>query len=298
MARIRTIKPDFFVHEGLAELSRDARLLFIGLWTMADREGRLDDRPKRIKAVIFPYDDDTQIPAWLDELADRGFILRYEADGQKRIAIVKFSEHQRPHPKETPSLIPPPPGAHRTHEAEASREKVSPSREITRLDGEPSGTSREKVGSFPSSPAGKEILDNGNEILEGGKETRPMVAIGPDVLTIQGIQTRLAEAVQRHHPEAGFYRAGRFADRALRDLLDGFPAGNDDAKRTDILTRIEAFAASRDPWVESQGWSVAAFIDRWSDPDGSKRKLASMSPREQVVAMRPKPFYRQLKDCE
>ncbi len=57
MARIRTIKPQFFLNEELAELPAMVRLLFIGLWTQADREGRLLDRPKRLKAEIFPYDN-------------------------------------------------------------------------------------------------------------------------------------------------------------------------------------------------------------------------------------------------
>jgi hypothetical protein len=54
--RIRTIKPGFFTHEEIAELSPLARLLFIGLWCMADVAGRLEDRPKRIKIEILPYD--------------------------------------------------------------------------------------------------------------------------------------------------------------------------------------------------------------------------------------------------
>lgn len=56
MARARNIKPGFFANEDLAECDPLARLLFAGLWCLADREGRLEDRPKRIRAELLPYD--------------------------------------------------------------------------------------------------------------------------------------------------------------------------------------------------------------------------------------------------
>lgn len=110
MARMRTIKPGFFQNDQLAELPPLARLLFIGLWTEADREGRLEDRPKRFKAVLLPYDDCAaeDVDAWLHYLDRDGFIYRYEVGRQRYIQIVNFSKHQNPHVKESPSAIPPP----------------------------------------------------------------------------------------------------------------------------------------------------------------------------------------------
>jgi hypothetical protein len=108
--RARTIKPGFFKNEELAECSLAARLLFPGLWMLADREGRLEDRPKRIKGELFPYDD-FDVDALLDELAGHGFITRYEAQGKRYIQIVTFLSHQRPHNNETQSEIPPCPEA-------------------------------------------------------------------------------------------------------------------------------------------------------------------------------------------
>ena len=55
MARARNIKPGFFKNEFLADLPFETRLLFIGLWTLADREGRLEDRPRKIKMELFAY---------------------------------------------------------------------------------------------------------------------------------------------------------------------------------------------------------------------------------------------------
>lgn len=107
MARSRNIKPSFFTNDDLAEVHPLGRLLFIALWTMADREGRLEDRPKRIKAEALPYDD-CDADALLSELAARKFIVRYGHGGHRFIQISTFSKHQNPHVKEAPSVIPPP----------------------------------------------------------------------------------------------------------------------------------------------------------------------------------------------
>jgi len=96
VARARNIKPQLFNNEVLAELEPFARLLFIGLWCIADREGRLEDRPKRIHKELLGYDncDCNQL---LQSLNDKGFIIRYEIDKQKFIQIVNFNKHQNPH---------------------------------------------------------------------------------------------------------------------------------------------------------------------------------------------------------
>lgn len=107
MARARTLKPGFFKNESLAECSPLARLLFAGLWTLADRAGRLEDRPKRIRAEILPYDDGS-VDEMLDELQAAGFILRYQAGEQRFIRVLNFSKHQNPHCREPESAIPAP----------------------------------------------------------------------------------------------------------------------------------------------------------------------------------------------
>jgi hypothetical protein len=107
MARTRTVKIGLFQDEELADLDLMARLLFIGLWLLADREGRLEDRPRRIKGLLFPYEAcDTE--THLGSLHDAGFIFRYSVDGSRYIQIVHFVKHQNPHPKEAASIIPAP----------------------------------------------------------------------------------------------------------------------------------------------------------------------------------------------
>jgi hypothetical protein len=112
MSRARNIKPGFFKNDLLAECSPLARILFIGLWCEADREGRLENRPRRIKAECLPYDD-CDVSTLLDELSERGFITCYEDGESHYIAIPEFSKHQNPHVKEQASQIPAPcmPGA-------------------------------------------------------------------------------------------------------------------------------------------------------------------------------------------
>ena len=107
MARARNIKPGFFANDLLAEIEPLGRLLFAGLWTIADREGRIEDRVKKIKAQTLPYDD-CDCNALLDLLDKHGFILRYSVDGNGYIQIVKWDEHQNPHVKEAESTIPAP----------------------------------------------------------------------------------------------------------------------------------------------------------------------------------------------
>lgn len=107
MSRARNIKPGFFRNDRLAECDPLARILFAGLWCMADREGRLEDRPKRIKAECLPYDD-CDADRLLEQLSDRGFITRYVIDGSAFIAINEFGKHQNPHVKEAASTIPAP----------------------------------------------------------------------------------------------------------------------------------------------------------------------------------------------
>lgn len=105
MARARNIKPGFYTNEDLVECSFAARLLFPGLWMLADREGRIEDRPKRIKMSIFPADN-VDIDELLYELESHGFIKRYTADGKKVISIPAFHEHQSPHGREQDSVLP------------------------------------------------------------------------------------------------------------------------------------------------------------------------------------------------
>lgn len=107
MARSRNIKPGFFTNDELAECSPYARLLFAGLWTIADKEGRLDDRHKKIKALVLPFDE-VDCDELLQQLHSRKFINRYQVNGDGYIQITNWKKHQNPHCKEAASEIPEP----------------------------------------------------------------------------------------------------------------------------------------------------------------------------------------------
>lgn len=107
MSRARNIKPSFFTNDILAECEPLARLLFAGLWTIADRNGRLEDRPKKIKAEVLPYDD-CDCESLLKQLETYKFIIRYKSGENNFIQVLNFVKHQNPHVKEAASIIPAP----------------------------------------------------------------------------------------------------------------------------------------------------------------------------------------------
>lgn len=106
MARARNIKPALFKNEILGIEDPLLTLLFINLWCLADREGKLEDRPLRIKAETFPYRENIDINGYLTKLSQHGFIRRYSVGGVAVIQVIKFKDHQSPHNTEKASSLP------------------------------------------------------------------------------------------------------------------------------------------------------------------------------------------------
>lgn len=157
MARARNIKPGFFMNDLLAKVDPLGRILFIGLWTIADREGRLEDRPLRIKAEVLPYDN-CDIVNLLDQLEINGFIQRYSIDGSDYIQVINFTKHQNPHHREKESEIPPPPSTE--GEPRESLEKAP----------ESTGQVQRKPGASTGQSVGKpEVKKEENPSLAAGK---------------------------------------------------------------------------------------------------------------------------------
>lgn len=97
MSRTRMLKPEFFSSRSLSKVSRDARLLFQGLWCEADSAGRGKADPRIVKGAVFPLDDDVTLDTvhdWLCELHDTGHILLYEVDEEPLFEVLNFSKHQ------------------------------------------------------------------------------------------------------------------------------------------------------------------------------------------------------------
>jgi DnaD/phage-associated family protein len=111
MARKRMIDPGFWLDEKLGSCEPLARLLFAGLISQADDEGRLPGRPTLLRSLIFPYDENItsdMIQNWLTQLADNNMIIIYTVDNQTYIYVRNFLKHQTIK-KPTPSKYPPPP---------------------------------------------------------------------------------------------------------------------------------------------------------------------------------------------
>lgn len=99
MARARNIKPQFFTNDELSELPPLARLLFIGLWTIADFKGCFEYKPKRLKVQLLPYDD-CDIEQLVSALDKSRFISIYSVQGQTFGKVLNFNKHQNPHKNE------------------------------------------------------------------------------------------------------------------------------------------------------------------------------------------------------
>ncbi len=109
MMRCRTIKPDFFTHEGLFDAEKETglplRVAFAGTWGCADREGRFQWRPKAMGAVILPYDE-IDFSRVLDALVTRGFLVKYAIKNEWYGCIPSFRRHQFVNNREAKSILP------------------------------------------------------------------------------------------------------------------------------------------------------------------------------------------------
>lgn len=110
MARIRSIKPEFWTSAQVMAVSRNARLLFIGIWNFADDGGRCPNSAKSIRAQVFPGDDDVStenVRRWIDELSTNGLLRQYEVDGATFLQVTGWHHQKIDRPR--PSRLPPPP---------------------------------------------------------------------------------------------------------------------------------------------------------------------------------------------
>jgi hypothetical protein len=94
MARLRTVKPEFWTDERVGEVSVTARLLFIATWNFADDYGGVDRSAKQLKAQAFPYDNIDCEPL-IQELLQVGLLIEYEVGGKKYLHINGFRKHQK-----------------------------------------------------------------------------------------------------------------------------------------------------------------------------------------------------------
>lgn len=155
MARIRTIKPEYWIDEKVVELGPWARLLFIGLWNFADDQGYIDDKPKRIKMQVFPGDN-LDVAELLAELVEIGLLDRYDSPVGPVLHVRNWGKHQRIDKSSQPRF------------AEESRVPASPREDST--NGREGSTNRRESSPSDRGPLATEGNGSGRDLeldLEG-----------------------------------------------------------------------------------------------------------------------------------
>lgn len=208
--RARNIKPALFKNELLGKADPLFTILFEGLWCMADRQGRLEDRPARIKAEIFPYRDALDVEPLLEWLIEWRFIDRYTTKRGSVISVIEFLKHQRPHKNEPQSELLPKKQRLKTPKTSTIGGRASANVRRTRSDSgsliADSGSLIPDTGSLdsgsriPGGPpsasvrpiqGGKTILKNGSTEtpIEGGDRSRGEARPASEV-AMQSLRTR------------------------------------------------------------------------------------------------------------
>ena len=250
MARARNIKPSLFKNEVLGVADPIYTIVFQGLWVLADKEGRLEDRPLRIKAEILPYRDGINMDEILNWLNENGFIYRYSerigtssenigsARGKHFIQIINFKKHQNPHKNETESEIPAPDFL-QGKKAEEEKEVQQPIEEKEENKStERIGTSSENIGSARA--------DSLNLIPDS-----PILIPEDDI------------AVARNAPSSP-HPCGRKQAQAIVDLFNNIldlPKVKDlnDERYRSIQSRWKQLAKTEDVEVNNQDVMLMAF---------------------------------------
>lgn len=246
MARIRTIKPEFWTSEQVMECSPLARLLFIGLWNFCDDAGRMAMSPKRIKAQIFPSDDITSanVLGLLQELSANELIRFYVVDG-KEFLLVTGWRHQRIDKPQKPQT-PEPPDLHSPNGPgtfDVGREK-----EGKRIGDSPGSGGSPPCG--PAAPPAREapIPSEAASAVEPARAEAPAAAAPPwnSRETFDRIERRCREVLPRdwvQDPVVG---------PMVRLAADGV------ALETEIVPALLDLAASRRTPIRT--WSMLANV--------------------------------------
>lgn len=182
MARIRTIKPELPQSESMGNVSRDARLTFILMWTLSDDAGRLRGNSRMLASLLFPYDDDAPelIEAWLMELEKEECIVRYKIAGQSYVQIYNWLIHQKID-KPSKSKIPP--------FNASSRQFANPREDSSEDQGsEDQGSEEGKGNSVPNGTGGEPPAEEGHEGKTAEQLTKDELwKAGKSLLSAQGM---------------------------------------------------------------------------------------------------------------
>lgn len=228
MARIRTIKPEFFTSEDIVGLTPFARLLYIALWCEADKEGRLVWKPRTFKIRYLPADD-CDVQALCDELLSAGLVRLY---GDGFAVIPSFRVHQHINPRESESQLPDPDGW-----KDAGPKKVG--KNLREAVFERDGYRCVRCGSddhiqadhiLPQSAGGPNVLENLRTLCRSCNAGRPVSGEGlvadlaKDGHTLQSLRVKFGidASIPDLHAQGGRERKGK--EEKTRDASEGFDA--------------------------------------------------------------------------
>ena len=194
MARIRTLKPEFWQSEALAARSPHARLLAIAVLQLADSEGRFRWIPMQVHAHAFPFEPHLDIDVLAKELEGTGYMVRYEVQGKMYAEIPSFLKHQRLSGKE------------------AGQTSKIPQREVP---GKQQGSAGEFPGKHPDAQEqgnrgtgeqGKEEQDSSPTGEEGDKAPRAPETRRPRLVipSLEEVRTYCQDRGNRVDPEQWF----------------------------------------------------------------------------------------------
>lgn len=226
--RARNLKPGFFKNEELAKLSPMARLLFAGLWCYADREGRFEWRPKRIKVEILPYEENCDINRLLMSLHDKKLIVKYNQNGDNFGFIPNFLKHQNPHPHEAKSNIPSPPEEIvqqlQCHDVKVTCNEMSIKCNADSLNPSSLNPSSKTIAKQPKKPVSPEVkifIDFYHEEFKTRFGTPPLIQGGKD-------------------------------GKVVKELLEKI-------KLDELKILLNSFFDSDDPFIQKSGYTIGVF---------------------------------------
>jgi hypothetical protein len=273
MARIRTIKPEIWEDELFGTLSRDAQLVFIGLISQADDDGRQRGAAALLRSALWPYNppEISEVESWLAELIDSGMVIQYEVDRQTYLQINNWKKHQRVQ-KHTPSKLPPPAGGNFSGGLRKTPEDYA-------NPGKPAQTSG--VGTFPEDSGTDQERDQDQE----EDQDQELTHRAREAAIVSGDFARQVEDLWSNWPPNR-----RPVDPIrLGDLLAG--AGVTAETMPQVTAAFEADSRSPDwrdgvipnltTWVERRSWIRAEVSD---DPLSVEALERSPHPADQAAA--------------
>lgn len=285
--RIRTIKPAFYKDEKLAELPPLSRILFTGLWGLADSEGRLEYRPRYIKIEVLPYDD-CDVPEMLKALEMGRQIQIYGAGRRSFIYVINFKKHQRLSGKEAEikSEFPIPPPIREAKGKQRGKIGTHP------------GSNGEAPGKRSMSRKGKEGKGVEGKGLEGKGLPVAKDATEDAQVALQHLSPQ-AEFIERFKASYEAMTGEKFkADKhhfiiAAKLIKDhGYDAAVLKAKTLGTLCRDQSTWFTKGGWGDytieklSSQWNSILPSTRGDTPEGKAKELLSeMKKQEELSAI-------------